>query len=382
MGGARLLEARRLPNPELHLDVEDWLGSGQARGARLMQLTVQVSQDIELGGQRAARVRAVRVAARAMDWRVEALRLEVLARVTKAFLNVVHGQELVVLRAQLVENAAAVVKDLSDKEQAGRVLEPVVAQARIREQIARVAHRRAGASLEGARLALATLWGSHRPRFTRALGALGTLPSLPPLAVLLEGAQEHPSLREKEAVLAAERAQFEAERRGAWPALGLRAGYRYMHGEDASAVVLGVSLPLPLAYRNQGQVEVARVRVQQAALDRARVLAGHQSRLALAHGQIRLLSDEAEVLLREVLPASRQSFARIQEGYRLDRVTALELLEAGRTLIEVEEHTLGVLHRLQRAHVELGRLVGRLDFAAQGTEGTGPASPPDGQVTP
>lgn len=360
MGAADLMAARSYPNPELHLDVEDWLGSGAARGTRLLQLTVQVSQEIELGGQRAARIRAAGAAALTRDWRVAVMRLDLLARATMAFLDLLYAQELLERRIALEENAKLVLKNLSRMESAGRVLEPVVAQARIRLHLARAERKRVEATLIDRRLALAGLWGSNQARFGKASGKLGQLPKAPPLKDVLAAAGAHPAIRERDSLLAEQRARLESERRAAWPALGLRAGYRYLHGEEASALVLGVSLPLPLFSRNQGAIEVARVRLERARLERDKALVERNNRLARAHERLRSLAEEARTLNVEVLPIARQSFALLEEGFRLGRVQSLELLDAARTLLEVEERTLDASHRAHRALVSLKALVGTL----------------------
>ncbi|MDY0000463.1 MAG: hypothetical protein RBU30_04125, partial [Polyangia bacterium] len=53
-------------------------------------------------------------------------------------------------------------------------------------------------------------------------------------------------------------------------------------------------------------------------------------------------------------------FALLEEGFRLGRVQSLELLDAARTLLEVEERTLDASHRAHRALVSLKALVGTL----------------------
>ena len=54
---ARALQAGLLPNPDLEFMVEDALGSGGFSGFGGSQATLQLSQLVELGGKRAARLR-------------------------------------------------------------------------------------------------------------------------------------------------------------------------------------------------------------------------------------------------------------------------------------------------------------------------------------
>src|SRR5438045_8788120 len=54
---ARLLQARLWPNPELGTQSEDIGGTNQASGFTHSQTTIQLSSDIELGGERSTAVR-------------------------------------------------------------------------------------------------------------------------------------------------------------------------------------------------------------------------------------------------------------------------------------------------------------------------------------
>lgn len=54
----RNLQAAALPNPTLSLEVGNAFGSGSCQGLDLAEQTLQVSQLVELGGKREARIAA------------------------------------------------------------------------------------------------------------------------------------------------------------------------------------------------------------------------------------------------------------------------------------------------------------------------------------
>jgi cobalt-zinc-cadmium efflux system outer membrane protein len=81
---ARTLQASLLPNPELELELEDFGGTGEVRGVRASESTLQLSQLVELGGKRAKRVGAAGLERGLATWDYEAKRLEVLTEATKA----------------------------------------------------------------------------------------------------------------------------------------------------------------------------------------------------------------------------------------------------------------------------------------------------------
>ena len=57
---ARARQAGVSPNPELSIEVENFAGSGAFQGLRSTETTLAVSQRLELGGKRSARVEVAR----------------------------------------------------------------------------------------------------------------------------------------------------------------------------------------------------------------------------------------------------------------------------------------------------------------------------------
>ena len=80
---ARVLQAGLRHNPELGLQVEDVLGTGDFQGVREAQTTLQLSQVIELGGKRAARTDVATQARGITKSEYELKRVEVLGEVTQ-----------------------------------------------------------------------------------------------------------------------------------------------------------------------------------------------------------------------------------------------------------------------------------------------------------
>ncbi len=363
---AALISARRFPNPEIHVDVEDWLGSGDVRGVREMQLTIQVSQDIPLGRRRSARLAVARLGRRAADWAYQEKRLEVLAATTRAFVAVLHAQMKVRQVQELVVLARQVVADVKKRVDAGRVQPEHMDQARVQESLASLELTKAQRRLTTVSRLLALQWGSERPDFARVTGRLVLLPKVPALSLLRARLNRHPSLARGQVAIAEKRARMTLESASAYPDLSLRAGYRYMNGGPASAVVVGLSIPLPFFSRNRGAVAVVRQQLARARLarraDRMRLV----TELTGAHARLRTARTEAETLRTKIQPLAQRTFGRVQQGYQLGRRTYLEVLTAQRTVFDVRQQYLEALSRYHLALVDVKVLVGDYLTAARG----------------
>ena len=101
-GDARTRQAALRPAPALSVDMENFAGSGAVRSLDAAEATFALSQVIELGGKRAARIGAAQAGRAAIDIEQQAVQLDVLAEVTRRFIAVAQRQQ----RVQLARTAA------------------------------------------------------------------------------------------------------------------------------------------------------------------------------------------------------------------------------------------------------------------------------------
>ena len=140
------------------------------------------------------------------------------------------------------------------------------------------------------------------------------------------------------------------ETRQAVPDLTVSAGVRRLQGDGATAVVAGVSVPLPLFNRNRGATDAARAelaaneaRLRQAEFDASADLRAAQS-------QARNAATRAEAAAAgEAAAAEGYRLARL--GYEAGRLPLLELSSARRALAAARVRTLDArLARVRAAH--------------------------------
>ena len=101
------------------------------------------------------------------------------------------------------------------------------------------------------------------------------------------------------------------------PTLG--AGVRYFNNvdeADAHALLLAVSVPLPVFDRNQGNLLEARYQLARTAAERRAAAVRVQAALAETHAALSAAFSEASTLQDEVLPGAQQAFDAAREGYR------------------------------------------------------------------
>jgi cobalt-zinc-cadmium efflux system outer membrane protein len=92
MAAGRRLQAGAIPNPEISFELDNAFGTGDLRGLTSAESTLQLSQLIELGGKREARVAAGTAELDATRWERAALRLDIASDTANAFFEVLSEQ--------------------------------------------------------------------------------------------------------------------------------------------------------------------------------------------------------------------------------------------------------------------------------------------------
>jgi len=346
-----ILQAQTRRNPDIAASVDD-----TKRETRTTIL--QLNQPIELGGKRAARITA---SERTYDAAVIDLigkQAEIRAAVVAAFYDVVTSQERFRL-AQATSDLARRATDIAAKRVlAGKVSPVEETRARVAESGVRVELGQASSGLQTARRRLVALWGNGTARFDRAIDQFEMLPPLPGSDALKQGLRQAPGLL---------RARMEVERRQALvrveqtrrvPDLTVSLGVKRDEQLGRSQAIVGVSVPIPLFDRNQGNVLEALRRTDKARDELTATEVRLSSELGQAYDRLNVSRQEAELLRLEILPGAQSAYDATTKGYELGKFNFLEVLDAQRTFFQARSQYLRALAETHRSAAEIDRIVG------------------------
>ncbi len=347
-GGRR--QAGLFPNPEL-----SYVQEGTQSGTRTR--TMQLSQPLELGGKRAARIRLAdseqRLATGALDLARRDLRSDVMI----AYFEALAAQEAVRLAQASLDVAGKAADAAAKRVAAGRVSPVEQDRARVAQAGARleVAQARAESAIALARLM--AWWGETSPASTAPTLALPQpdLSPAPALADLEAGLATSPQLRRARLQVEREQAQVGVDRAARIPDVSVILGSTRDDTIGRAQTVFGLSLPLPLFNRNQGalQASLARADKAQAQLDAERVrtrqaLVDAWQRAELSREQVRSMADD-------VLPSAQRVFDAAVTGFEAGKFGFLDVLDAQRTLLQTRTQYIQALYERNKAVAELGR---------------------------
>jgi cobalt-zinc-cadmium efflux system outer membrane protein len=157
---------------------------------------------------------------------------------------------------------------------------------------------------------------------------------------------------------------FTLEKARRIPDITVNAGITRYHDDvskgirvNDTAAMVGISIPLPLFDRNQGNLIAAQQRINRAIDEQAAT--DLQLRALLTQAYESLIAADAQIgkLRDEILPGARETFRMASRGYELGRFGFLELLDAQRTLFQNQTLYLQALANYQRLINEVERLI-------------------------
>lgn len=322
---ARARQAGVSPNPELSVEVENFAGSGAFQGLRSTETTLALSQRLELGGKRSARVEVARAERdfAFLSYKAALADLDRDIRLAHAELRADED------RAVLARDNTAAAEELSRTAKvlvdAGR--DPPLRQLRAEAGLAeaRAEQARTFGELLSSRRLLASLIGSTDPE----LSAVFTEEPAPPNVI-----PEGPTLNEQLAIAqkSAALARVRLARATAVPDVTASGGVRRFAEGRETAFVAGVSIALPFRDRNRGNIEAAQsesiaaesaARLARIEADRAR----YDARMLLGAAELRY-----EALAGPGIGQAEEALRLARIGYNAGKFSLLELLDARNAL--------------------------------------------------
>ena len=335
MADGRREQANALPNPTFGVEVDNF-AQGTNGMVSKAESTLMLSQLIELGGKRNARVQAAIGDYDSMRWEREASRLELLSETTIAFVQALSEQR----RVQILERQAGALEKLiplmQRRVEAGASSPSEVSRTQAAAGLVRLERERARTALALARRELAVLMNLDQPTFAAVTGDFGRLVRPAPLDGLIRAIEDNPQLMRWTAVRARRDAELLSARLKPLPDVTVSVALRNYAETNENAVRFGVSIPINVIDRNRGAIREAQENVQKTESERAVNRLTLLAVIGKAHDSANGALQQLDLLRKTVLPAARASLKTIEEGYGQGRFTLLEILDAYNTVASAE----------------------------------------------
>ena len=347
----QVLQGRARPNPELAYSLED------AR-SRTRTQSWQLNLPVELGGKRAARTKAAEKSREQAQAQLNELKAALRANVAAAYFDVLTAQERLVLAKDSVALAKSSTDTVAKRVAAGKVSPVEESKARVAEAGIRVELAQAASEQRNALSRLFALLGKIEAPFTVLEGKAENLPPVPKLADLQSLISSSPAVVLARIEVDRRKALTDLEQSKRVPDITVSAGIQRSNETQRNILLFGVSVPLPVFDRNQGNLLEA-LKLEDKARDELQgATVRLHSEVAQAQERLSTIAAEVQSLRQDVLPGAKSAYDAATIGFENGKFNFLEVLDAQRTYFTAKSQYLKALGEAHSAAADVDRLLG------------------------
>ncbi len=324
-------------------------------GVSVTERTITVEQPLEWLGKRAARQRAADAGLAGALAGMEEAKVVLMAEVKAAFFQLLFAQQDAQLARENLKTVEDLVKLVSARVSTREAPRFELVKATVELQKSKKELARADNALLVARAKLNTVTGKALGESFAIQGEFETMRSGLELRVLMDQALDRqPALRRQQKVV--EQAEFtiEQERASRMPNVAVIGQYHREAGDES--VMAGLSVPLPIWYRRQGEIGTAMGTHRRAQAERDRFQQELEQTITQHFQEVRTAQAQMQVFEQGLLFQAKEALDIAQFSFRHGVASLLEVIDAQRvyrqTLLEYAQaradHSIA-LARLERA---------------------------------
>lgn len=345
------VQAATRPNPYVSTSIQDTRNATR-------QTTLQLNQEIELGGKRAARIEAADAFYSRSDAELATKKAEIHANVVAAFYEVLVAQERVALAKSSVEIGELALDAASKRVKAGKSSPVEQTKSSVAAATAKIELVQATTQLSNSRKLLSALWADNTPGFDRVTGDVTNIPAVSTLENLAPLIDSAPTIKLAKFEISAREAITEIERSKAIPNITISLGMVDNREIGLNQALLGLSIPIPVFDRNQGNVQEAISRKYKAEDELIALRNKIQTNLTTQYERLSAARQASLSLQNAILPNAQSAFDAANRGFSLGKFNFLDVLDAQRTLYQAKSQYINALLEAHQAIAEIERTLG------------------------
>ncbi|QQX82571.1 TolC family protein [Shewanella sp. KX20019] len=355
---ALALQAGIKPNPQLKVSVENILGTGDKQGVENAEISLALSQLIELGGKRQRRIDYAYADQKQAMSDYELLRLDVLAQSTERYYQLLRLQALQQWIARRMTVEANALEAIKVRANAGSVIQADVSKMALRLAQSTSAKQRIDGDVSVAQKRLAAMWSSE-VNFNRAnekLKLVNVLPTAASVLNAIETAPQYLKLLSVERLMVAKRRMEESKGRAD---ITVGVGVKSYDGFDDGALMVNFAMPLQFSNPNEGNILAAKANEDKA--NEQQRLARAQLKLTLleVHQSMMNSAKQANYITSNVRPLAKQLLEHTQTAYQTGQANVLQLVDAQSELFTIERELIEAKAAVYYDLLALERITGQ-----------------------
>jgi len=347
---AGITTARQLPNPAVSFTAaRDTPHEG-----------VSFDLPLELGNKRGKRIAVAKEEQKSTEIEIAILGRQIRRRTREAFYQSLSAAKQTE-QAKTALDLTTRIRDMARQRlEAGDVAQLEVLQAEVELARASADYETTAQAQRSAEVGLAALLNRNIEEPLLLQGELGNIPNIAALNTVIDQAlQANSDLLKTSQDLNIEQRQFELAKAQRIPNLGLSAGVDFNSPPDFRyGGKGGLSMTLPIFYRDQGEIALSAARLELLRLTLASQRTAVAAEVAAAYYDYLAKVHQVEQYSQHVLPDTVRLETMAEDSYQSGKSSLLTLLDTQRRLNEVRKTYLDALFSAQSAFAALEEVVG------------------------
>lgn len=345
------------PNPIIGVEAENLGVRNKNDQAEPPQTTFVVSQLVELGKKRRARVEFAASQSEIAYIETQIARQDLLYELKNNFIKTRIAQERLKIEIERAKVAEKIVEAVRMQVIAGIVSPIQEKKAELGWKSAQVGVNEASSELIQSRTQLSSMWGSACPDFEEVEFDLFTYCTPPSACTVLQNIENTFDFAKAEQEVFAATRSLKLQKANGVPDVNINFGYRIFNNSNQHGWVIGAEMPIPIN-RNQGNIQRAVSEVNQTRYQLDEIARVLREKVLVVYARLVASFEQSEMIRDGVLAEASETFNLTERGYNMGKLQYLDLLDSQRMLFESQEKYLEVLSVYHLSKAELNRLSG------------------------
>ena len=353
---AQALQAAARPNPTLAGQVQDLRSQNRIT-------TIAISQQLETASKRDKRMAAADATLSMADADIRITQAEISAKTYAAFYQVLAAQQAQALAQELLKISTQSKESTAKRVLAGKVSPVEETKAKVAEAGLKIELASASQQLVSTKQRLASLWAKSLESNNHvdyiAVGELEKLDNIATLDDLMAQLADSPRLTKASLAITQKQALSAIEQSKQTPDVTVSLGAQ--RNEELGGItqaIIGLSIPIPLFDKNQGNLQSARAREFQSIDEKIALENQLKTELAEAYSRRQLQIEASNTYQQDILLGAQSAYEAARKGFEFGKFSFLEVLDAQRTLFQAKTQFIQTLVLARLAEADIQKILG------------------------
>ncbi|CAN4273336.1 TolC Outer membrane protein [Methylophilaceae bacterium] len=351
------LQAASRPNPTLSGQVQDLRSQNRVT-------TIAISQQLETADKRDKRMVAAGAAFDIAEVDIHIAQAEISAKTYAAFYQVLAAQQAQKLAQELLEIATTTKDTTTKRVLAGKISPVEETKAKVAEASLKIDLANSNQQLAISKQRLASLWAKSEGQTDYVVvGELENLKELPKQSELMAQLADSPRLKKAALAIQEKQAISNIELSKQTPDVTVSLGAQ--RNEELGGItqaMIGLSIPIPVFDKNQGNLLSAKAREYQSIDEKTALENQLQTELKDAYSRRQLQVEASNMYKQDILQGAQSAYEAARKGFEYGKFSFLEVLDAQRTLFQAKMQFIQTLTMAHLAEADIQRILGRTNL--------------------